>query len=81
MPAVVRWPGKIKPGQVSNQVMSHLDWMPTLVAAAGDTDLKKELLKGTRIGSKKAKLHLDGYNFLPYLTGEAEKGPRREFIT
>mgnify|MGYP001813506408 FL=1 len=80
VPAVARWPGKIKPGQVSNEVMSHLDWMPTLVAAAGDDQLKKNLLKGTRIGSKQSKLHLDGYNFLPYLTGEVDKGPRREFI-
>jgi arylsulfatase len=80
VPAVVRWPGKIKPGQVSNEVMSHLDWMPTLVAAAGDPNLKKDLLKGRRIGNKNSKLHLDGYNFLPYLTGKAERGPRREFI-
>ncbi|MEP6391744.1 MAG: arylsulfatase [Halioglobus sp.] len=79
VPAVMRWPGKIKPGQVSTQIMSHLDWMPTLAAAAGDTDLKQRMLKGTRIGSKNAKLHLDGYNFLPYLMGEVEQGPRREF--
>jgi len=80
VPAVARWPGKIKPGQVSNEVMSHLDWMPTLVAAAGDDKLKQSLLKGTRIGTKQSKLHLDGYNFLPYLTGAVDKGPRREFI-
>jgi len=59
--------------------MSHLDWMPTFAAAAGDTDLTKRLLVGTSIGPKKAKLHLDGYDFLPYLTGKAERGPRREF--
>ena len=80
VPAVARWPGKIKPGQVSNEVMSHLDWMPTLIAAAGDDKLKQSLLKGTRIGTKQSKLHLDGYNFLPYLTGAVDKGPRREFI-
>jgi arylsulfatase len=80
VPAVARWPGKIKPGQVSNEVMSHLDWMPTLAAAAGDSDLKKDLLKGKRVGSKNARLHLDGYNFLPYLTGKVENGPRREFV-
>ena len=79
VPAVARWPGKIKPGQVSNEVMSHLDWMPTLAAAAGDSDLKKDLLKGKRVGSKNARLHLDGYNFLPYLTGNAERGPRQVF--
>ncbi len=80
VPAVARWPGKIKPGQVSTEVMSHLDWMPTLAAAAGDPDLKNKLLKGTRIGSKNAKLHLDGYNFLPYLTGQADRGPRPAFV-
>ena len=80
VPAVVRWPGKIAPGQVSNEIMSHLDWMPTLVAAAGDPDLKDNLLKGTRVGSKRSKLHLDGYNFLPYLTGEVDSGPRQGFV-
>ncbi len=79
VPAMMRWPAKIDPGQISTQVMSHLDWMPTLAAAAGDDQLKDKLLKGTRVGSKKAKLHLDGYNFLPYLTGQDEQGPRREF--
>ena len=79
VPMVVRWPGKIPAGKISNEVMSHLDWMPTLAAATGDTDLKQRLLKGTRVGSKQAKLHLDGYNFIPYLTGEADKGPRNEF--
>ncbi|MDH4040470.1 MAG: arylsulfatase [Gammaproteobacteria bacterium] len=80
VPAMVRWPGKIKPGQISNQVMSHLDWMPTLAAIAGDSTLKEDLLKGKQVGNKKAKLHLDGYNFLPYLTGQVEKAPRREYI-
>ncbi|MFK7830806.1 MAG: arylsulfatase [Congregibacter sp.] len=79
VPAVVRWPGKIAPGQVSTTLMSHLDWMPTFAAIAGDAQLKDKLLKGARIGSKDARIHLDGYNFLPYLTGEAEQGPRREF--
>lgn len=79
VPAVVRWPGKIPAGVVSNEIMSHLDWMPTLVAAAGDSNLKQNLLKGTRVGSKKPKLHLDGYNFIPYLTGEVDRAPRREF--
>ncbi|MBT4519283.1 MAG: arylsulfatase [Halieaceae bacterium] len=80
VPAVVRWPGKIPAGVVSNSIMSHLDWMPTLVAAAGDPEFKKKMLKGTQIGAKKAKLHLDGYNFLPYLTGKTQQSPRREFI-
>jgi arylsulfatase len=80
VPAMVRWPAKIKPGQISNEIMAHLDWMPTLAALAGEPNLKQDLLKGKQVGNKKAKLHLDGYNFLPYLTGEAEKGPRREYI-
>ena len=80
VPAMVRWPAKIKPGQISNEVMSHLDWMPTLAAVAGDPNLKQDLLKGKQVGNKKARLHLDGYNFLPYLTGEVDKAPRREFI-
>jgi arylsulfatase len=80
VPMVVRWPGKIPAGSISNEIMSHLDWMPTLAAVAGDTDLKQRMLKGTRIGSKRAKIHLDGYNFLPYLTAQEKKGPRNEFV-
>ena len=79
VPAMVRWPGKIKAGSVSNEIMAHLDWMPTLAAAAGDNNLKKDMLKGKRFGTKSAKIHLDGYNFLPYMTGQAEKGPREVF--
>ena len=80
VPAMVRWPAKIQPGQVSTEMMSHLDWMPTLVAAAGDPNLKSKLLKGTRVGSKQSRLHLDGYDFLPYFTGEEERGPRQVFV-
>jgi arylsulfatase len=80
VPAMVRWPGKIKPGTVSNEIMSHLDWAPTLLAAAGVPDIKEQLLKGYKIGAKTFKVHLDGYNFLPYLTSEEKKGPRTEFF-
>lgn len=80
VPALVRWPGKIKPGTVSNDIMSHLDWAPTLLAAAGVPDIKERLLKGYRIGNKDYKVHLDGYNFVPYLTGKEKKGPRTEFF-
>ncbi|KAA1194080.1 arylsulfatase [Pseudohalioglobus sediminis] len=80
VPAVARWPGRIEPGSVSNQVMSHLDWVPTLMAAAGDKDIVEDLKKGKRVGSKNFKVHLDGYNFLPYLTGGTETAPRREFF-
>ena len=80
VPAMVRWPGKIKPGSVSNEIMSHLDWMPTLLAAAGDPNIKQKLLKGHRAGKKTFKVHLDGYNFLPYLTGREKKSPRKDFF-
>jgi len=80
VPAMVRWPGKIKAGAVSNDIMSHLDWLPTLLAAAGDPDIKEKLKKGLKVGKKNFKVHLDGYNFLPYLTGREKQGPRKEFF-
>lgn len=79
VPAIVRWPGKIKPGTVSNEMFSGMDWFPTLVAAAGDTGIKDKLLKGASVGSTTFKVHLDGYNQLPYLTGQTNKGARDEF--
>ena len=80
VPAVVRWPGKIQAGSINNNVMSHLDWVPTLMAVAGDDDIVSELKKGHRAGDKTFKVHLDGYNFLPQLTGKVERGPRQEFF-
>jgi arylsulfatase len=80
VPAMIRWPGKIKPGTVSNDIMSHLDWAPTLLAAAGVPDITQRLLKGYKIGAKTFKVHLDGYNFVPYLTGQEKKSPRNEFF-
>ncbi len=80
VPAMVRWPGRIKPGTVSNDVVSHLDWMPTLLAAAGVPDVKEKLLKGYKAGAKSYKVHLDGYNLVPYLTGQEAKSPRQEFL-
>jgi arylsulfatase A-like enzyme len=79
-PAIVRWPGKIKAGTVSNEIVSHLDWMPTFLAAAGVPDVKEKLLKGHRAGAKKFRVHLDGHNLLPYLTGEVEHSPREGFF-
>ena len=76
VPAMVRWPGHIKPGEVSNEMVSGLDWFPTLLAAAGDADVKDRLLKGTKLGGKTFKVHLDGYNQLPYLTGQAAESAR-----
>ena len=80
VPAMVRWPGRIKPGSVSNQVMSHLDWVPTLMAAAGEDDVTAELKAGKQVGGKQFNVHLDGYNFLPFLTSETERAPRQEFF-
>ncbi len=80
VPALIRWPGRIKPGQVSNEIMSGLDWFPTLVAAAGDAGIKDKLLRGLAIGSRTFKVHLDGCNQLPYLTGQQPAGARRSFI-
>jgi len=81
VPAIIRWPGKIKEGTVSNEMFSGLDWFPTLLAAAGDTGVKDKLLKGwaPTAGGKNFKVHLDGYNQLPYLTGQQPKGARDEF--
>ena len=80
VPAAVRWPGKIPAGSVSNDIMHHMDWLPTFLAVAGEPDVKEKLLKGHRAINRKYKVHLDGYNFLPFLTGEAETGPRREIF-
>jgi len=83
VPALVRWPGMIEPGSVSNEIVSHLDWMPTLLAVAGVPDVKEQLLEGYkagRDGKTKFKVHLDGYNMLPRLTGEAAEHPRKEFF-
>ncbi len=80
VPAMVRWPGKIKPGSVANGIVSHLDWMPTLLAAAGVPDIKEKLLTGYKAGDKTFKVHLDGYNMLPYFTGQEKASPRKEFF-
>jgi arylsulfatase len=80
VPAMVRWPGKIAPGTVSNEIVSHMDWLPTFLAMAGESDIKEKLLNGHRAGSKTFKVHLDGYNLLPYLTDQEAKSPRQEFF-
>jgi arylsulfatase len=80
VPCVARWPGVIKPGSVINDIMSHEDWLPTLVAAAGDPEAKQKLLSGLKAGDKTFKVHLDGYNFMPFFKGEVTEGPRREFF-
>ena len=80
VPAMIRWPGRVAAGEVSNAMISHLDWMPTLVAAAGDPDVKAKLLEGHEAADKRFKVHLDGYNQLPFLTGETDEDPRKEFF-
>jgi len=80
VPAMVRWPGKIEAGTWNNQIVHHMDWLPTLAAVAGDSDVKDRLLQGAKLGSHKYKVHLDGYNILPMLTGETDKSPRREIF-
>jgi arylsulfatase len=81
VPSMVRWPGKIEADSVSNEIMHHMDWFPTLLAAAGVPDIKEQLKKGgVRAIGRKFKVHLDGYNFLPHLTGETGEGPRHEIF-
>ncbi len=80
VPMVAKWPGVFKPGTVVNQIFAGEDWMPTLLAAAGDSDVKEKLLKGYKVGGKTFKNHLDGYNFMPYFKGDAATGPRHEFF-
>jgi len=80
VPAMVRWPGHIKAGSVSNDIISHLDWMPTIMAAVGVPDAKEQLLKGMKVGDKTFKVHLDGYNMVPLLTGQTKEDPRKEFL-
>ena len=79
-PAMIRWPNHIKAGSVSNEIVSGLDWMPTFLAAAGVPDIKEKLLKGYSANGKTFKVHLDGYNILPMLTGETDKSPRHEIF-
>ena len=80
VPCMIRWPGKIKPGSVSNEIVSGHDWLPTLLAAAGEPEIKEKLLKGHEAAGKTFKVHLDGFNQLPYLTGQVEKSPRQGFF-
>lgn len=79
-PFVMRWPGVIKPGTVINDICAHEDLIPTFAAAAGDPDIVEKMKKGTTLGKKKFKVHLDGYNLLPFLKGEAKESPRKEFV-
>jgi arylsulfatase A-like enzyme len=81
VPAMVRWPGKIEAGSVTNEIVHHMDWFPTFVAAAGDSDIKAKLKAGgVQAIGRTYKVHLDGYNILPLLTGKTDKSPRHEIF-
>jgi arylsulfatase len=80
VPSMVRWPGKIEAGSVSNEIMHHMDWLPTFLAAAGEPQIKEKLLKGYSAIGRKYKVHLDGYDFRPFLTGKVKEGPRHEIF-
>ena len=79
VPCVIRWPGVIEPGTVVNEIGSHEDMLPTLLAATGDTTVKDNLLEGRTVGGRTYRVHLDGYNLLPAFQGTAD-WPRREFL-
>jgi arylsulfatase A-like enzyme len=80
VPEIVRWPGRIPAGVVSNEIIGHHDWLPTFLAAAGEPDIVDKLKAGHAIGDKIFRVHIDGYNLLPYLTGRADHSPRPGFV-
>jgi len=77
---MVRWPGKIEAGSISNEIIQHHDWLPTFLAMAGEPDVVEKLKQGHNANGKSFKVHIDGYNLLPYLTGKEKKSPRPGFI-
>jgi arylsulfatase len=80
VPELIRWPGHIPAGAVSNEIVQHHDWLPTFVAAAGESDIVEKLKQGHTVGDKTFRVHIDGYNLLPYLTGAQEKSPRQGMV-
>jgi len=80
VPAFARWSGKFPAGKTLNDMVSHQDWLPTLLAVAGEPDINGKLLTGYKAGEKTFKVHVDGINMLPYLTGEQEHSPRQSFF-
>ena len=80
VPCLIKWPGVIKPGTVVNDICAHEDFIPTFAAANGDTDLVERLKKGSTLNGKTFKVHLDGYNLLPFLKGDAKESSRKEFL-
>jgi len=80
VPLLVRWPDKIKAGSVSHEIVQHHDWLPTFLAMAGEPDIVEKCKKGHKAGDKTFKIHIDGINLLPYLTGKEKKSPRKGFV-
>ena len=80
VPAFLRWPSEIKAGSVVNGIVTHQDWLATFLAAAGEPDIREKLLNGHKVGNKTYKVHIDGFNMLPYLTGELKESPRESFF-
>ena len=80
VPCAIRWPGVIEPGKVSNEIFSHTDMLPTLAAVGGDPDIVEKLKKGVQLGKKKFKVHIDGFNLLPFIKGEVKENPRKGFL-
>jgi len=80
VPELIRWPGHIAPGSVSNEIVQHHDWLPTLLAAAGDTTVVDDLKQTKTIGDTSYTVHIDGYNLLPYLTGAEQSSPRQGLV-
>ena len=80
VPCFVRWPRRFAAGQILNDIVSHQDWLPTLLAAAGAPGVKEALRQGHQAGDKTFRVHIDGYDMLPYLSGESDHSPRDEFF-
>jgi len=80
VPCLIKWPGVIQPGTIINDLCAHEDFIPTFAAANGDTDLVERTKKGTTLNGKSFKVHLDGFNLVPFLKGEVKETPRREFL-
>ncbi|MDB5392443.1 MAG: sulfatase [Planctomycetaceae bacterium] len=80
VPLVVRWPGVFEPGTIINEMIAHNDWLPTLLAAVGQSDIKEKLLKGYEVGGSRFKVYLDGYNYLPFFKGQVKRPPREDYF-
>jgi arylsulfatase len=80
VPTLIRWPGLIKPGTIYNDMFAHEDFIPTFAAAAGNPDVVAQCMKGCQLGGKSFKVHLDGYNLIPFFKGDVKESPRQEFL-